>query len=130
MCGMFISGGGVTGAIAALRATPKREDFVVVGYELFDDTPAALIDGMFSLIIAHPIGHFARETIAALMKDNNAGLDGGLQSHDRFRDAQSSERLIFYGIGKGGTSALVCAASHALNCRIARLGRSVLTVRI
>lgn len=78
MCGMFISGGGVTGAIAALRATPKREDFVVVGYEVFDDTRAALIDGTFSLIIAHPIERFARETVATLMKAKTAGPGAGV----------------------------------------------------
>lgn len=78
MCGMFISGGGITGAIAALRAMPKRADFVAVGYELFDDTRAALIDGTFSLIIAHPIKRFARETIATLMKAKTAGQDAGV----------------------------------------------------
>jgi LacI family transcriptional regulator len=78
MCGMFLSGGGVTGAIAALRATPKRDDFVVVGYEVFDDTRAALIDGTFSLIIAHPIERFARETVATLMKAKTAGPDAGV----------------------------------------------------
>jgi LacI family transcriptional regulator len=78
MCGMFVSGGGVTGAIAALRTTPKRDDFVVVGYELFEDTRAALVDGTFSLIIAHPIERFARETIATLMKAKSAGRDSGV----------------------------------------------------
>lgn len=78
MCGLFISGGGVTGAIAALRATPKRDDFVVVGYELFEDTRAALIDGTISLIISHPIERFASETIATLMKAKSAGRDAGV----------------------------------------------------
>jgi len=78
MCGLFISGGGVTGAIAALRATPKREDFVTVGYELFEDTRAALIDGTISLILSHPIERFASETIATLVKAKNAGPDHGV----------------------------------------------------
>jgi LacI family transcriptional regulator len=78
MCGLYISGGGVTGAIAALRATPKRDDFVVVGYELFEDTRAALIDGTFSLLIAHPIERFGSETIATLMKAKSAGRDMGV----------------------------------------------------
>lgn len=78
MCGLFISGGGITGAIAALRAMPKREDFVVVGYELFEDTRAALIDGTISLIIAHPIERFARETLATLVRAKTAGRDAGV----------------------------------------------------
>ena len=77
LCGLFVSGGGVTGAIAALRAMPKRDDFVAVGYELFDDTRTALIDGTLSMIIAHPIEHFARETVATLLKAKSGGRDAG-----------------------------------------------------
>lgn len=79
LCGLFISGGGVTGAIAALRAMPKRADFIVVGYELFDATRAALIDGTMHLIISHPMERFARETIATLVKTKMTGREGGAQ---------------------------------------------------
>jgi LacI family transcriptional regulator len=78
MCGLYISGGGVTGAIAALRATPKRDDFITVGYELFEDTRAALIDGTISLIISHPIERFAAETVSTLVKAKKAGDDAGV----------------------------------------------------
>jgi LacI family transcriptional regulator len=77
LCGLYISGGGVTGAIAALRAMPKRADFVAVGYELFDDTRAALIDGTLSMIISHPLERFARETIETLMKAKSGGREAG-----------------------------------------------------
>lgn len=77
MCGLYISGGGVTGAIAALRAMPKRPDFVAVGYELFDATKAALIDGTISLLISHPMERFARETIATLIRTKAGGREGG-----------------------------------------------------
>ncbi len=77
LCGLFISGGGITGAIAALRATPKRDDFVAVGYELFDDTRTALIDGTLSMIISHPMETFARETVATLLKAKTGGRDAG-----------------------------------------------------
>lgn len=77
ICGLYISGGGITGAIAALRALPKRTDFVAVGYELFDATRAALIDGTLSLLISHPQQRFAQETIATLVKAKATGRDGG-----------------------------------------------------
>lgn len=77
LCGLYISGGGVTGAIAALRAMPRRADFVAVGYELFDATRAALIDGTLSLLISHPMERFARETIATLIKTKSTGREGG-----------------------------------------------------
>ena len=77
LCGLFISGGGVTGAIAGLRSTPKRDDFVAVGYELFEDTRAALIDGTLSFVISHPMERFAQETVATLMRSREVGPDGG-----------------------------------------------------
>ncbi|WP_353617540.1 substrate-binding domain-containing protein [Tropicibacter sp. R15_0] len=79
MCGLFISGGGITGAIAALRDTPKRSDFIAVGYELFDDTRAALIDGTLSMVISHPLDRFAQATIATMLKTQKAGPDAGAQ---------------------------------------------------
>ena len=79
LCGLFISGGGITGALAALRDTPKREDFVAVGYELFDETRAALIDGTLTMVISHPMETFARETISTLIKAKEAGADAGAQ---------------------------------------------------
>ena len=79
LCGLYVSGGGVTGAIGALRDTPKRDDFVAVGYELFDDTRAALIDGTLSLVISHPMERFARETIATMLKSKEAGQDAGVR---------------------------------------------------
>lgn len=77
LCGLYISGGGVTGAIAALRAMPKRLDFIAVGYELFDATRAALLDGTLHLIISHPMERFARETITTLIKTKITRRDGG-----------------------------------------------------
>lgn len=77
MCGLYISGGGITGAIAALRNTPKRSDFVAVGYELFDDTRSALIDGTLSFIISHPMERFARETVTTMLKAKTGGREAG-----------------------------------------------------
>ena len=64
-CGLFVSGGGIRGAIAGLRAMTTREDFVAVGYELVDETRAALIDGTLSMVISHPMGRFAEETTSS-----------------------------------------------------------------
>ena len=79
LCGLYISGGGVTGAIAGLKGMKKRQDFVAVGYELFEETRAALIDGTLSIVISHPMQRFARETISTLVKAKRAGADGGAQ---------------------------------------------------
>ncbi|PVH30680.1 substrate-binding domain-containing protein [Pararhodobacter oceanensis] len=79
LCGLFISGGGITGALAALREAPRRGDFVTVGYELFPETRAALIDGTLSMVISHPMEVFARETINTLIKAKQADIDAGAQ---------------------------------------------------
>ncbi|ASP35883.1 LacI family DNA-binding transcriptional regulator [Labrenzia sp. VG12] len=79
MCGLFVSGGGITGAISALRDTPKRDDFVSVGYELFGETRAALIDGTLSLVISHPMRTFARRSLETLIKTKKTGPDAGAQ---------------------------------------------------
>ena len=79
LCGLYISGGGVTGAISGLRGMSKRSDFIAVGYELFEHTRSALIDGTLSLVISHPMRRFACETIATLVKAKRAGSDAGAQ---------------------------------------------------
>lgn len=80
MCGLFVSGGGITGALAALRACPRRDDFVAVGYELFDTTRAALIDGTLTMVISHPLAAFAREAISAMIRAKRAGPEAGAQN--------------------------------------------------
>ncbi len=77
LCGLYVSGGGVTGAIIALRDLPKSEGFVAVGYELFDETRTALIDGVMTMIISHPMEAFACETIATMIKARRAGVEMG-----------------------------------------------------
>lgn len=93
LCGLFISGGGITGAIAALRNTPKREDFIAVGYELFEDTRAALIDGTLSLVISHPLQRFAHETISTLVKAKEAGPHSGARRVTLGFDIHTSENV-------------------------------------
>lgn len=64
--GLYISGGGITGVLQALRENPRPEGMVTVGYEFMDETRAALIDGILSVVISHPIERFSRETVDAM----------------------------------------------------------------
>lgn len=80
MCGLYISGGGITGALAALRDADRPEGFVSVGYEYMDVTRAALIDGTLTLVIAHPIEALARQTLATLIRAKRAGTGAGALS--------------------------------------------------
>jgi len=64
MVGLFVCGGGITGALAALHDGELKPGFVSVGYELIDVTRSALIDGTLTLYIAHPMLRLARETLS------------------------------------------------------------------
>ena len=93
LCGLFISGGGITGALAAMRNCPRRDDFVAVGYELFDATRAALIDGTLTLVISHPMDAFAREAISTMIKAKEAGPDAGAQNVSLRFEIYTSENV-------------------------------------
>jgi len=71
--GLFVSGGGVSGALAALRDSGRGREVVAVGYDLTEATRAALLDGTLNLLISHPMDSLAREAIAAMIR----AFDGG-----------------------------------------------------
>lgn len=68
LAGLYISGGGISGALAALRSSGRAGSMVVVGYDLMDTTRAALLDGSITLVISHPLGRIARETIDGMIR--------------------------------------------------------------
>jgi LacI family transcriptional regulator len=77
LAGLYVAGGGISGALAALRTTGRAGTLVVVGYELMDNVKAALLDGTITLSIAHPLARLASEamkgmTMAAGAKEENA----------------------------------------------------------
>lgn len=75
--GLFVSGGGVTGALAALRERPQGPDFVTVGYELFDATRNGLIDRTLTMAICHPLETFARQIVGQLVDAKKKELKSG-----------------------------------------------------
>lgn len=80
MCGLFMSGGGITGTLAALRDAGPKPGFVTIGYELMEPTRAALIDGTMTMTIAHPMAPLARETLATLVRSKRGGTGAGAHS--------------------------------------------------
>jgi LacI family transcriptional regulator len=79
LTGVFISGGGITGVLSALRESGRGKDLVVVGYELMAPTRAALLDGTMDLVISHPIQKLAENLIATLVRARRAGAEAGTQ---------------------------------------------------
>ncbi len=73
---LFVSGGGITGAMAALRASGRASELVVVGYDLMDSTKAGLLDGTLKVVIAHPLRQLAEELIKGMIKATRSPNDG------------------------------------------------------
>jgi LacI family transcriptional regulator len=78
--GLYVSGGGIAGALAALRGSKRGERVVTIGHDLLPSTRAALLDGSLTLAISHPFRQMGRETIAALVRAKAAGPGAGGQS--------------------------------------------------
>lgn len=69
---LFISGGGITGALKAVENSGRGKEIVVVGYERMDLTRMALISGLLNVVISHRIDELARTAIQAML---DAALD-------------------------------------------------------
>ncbi len=93
MRGLFVSGGGITGALAALREHKPEEGFVCVAYELFDATRAALIDGTITMTLSYPLECFARQIIETMVKAKKAGPEAGAQRVNIPFDVHTSENV-------------------------------------
>jgi LacI family transcriptional regulator len=91
--GLFVAGGGVSGAIAALRESGRGNDIVAAGLDLTEMTRAALLDGTLNFLIAHPMQRFAQEAIAAMVRCCDSGADFAPQSISLPFDIYTSENL-------------------------------------
>jgi LacI family transcriptional regulator len=80
LAGLYVAGGGITGAVAALRAAERAGSIVAVGYELMDVTRAALLDGILTMVISHPLARLADETIAGMIRATMAAPHAGAQT--------------------------------------------------
>lgn len=77
LAGLYVAGGGISGAIAGLRSTGAAGRVVVVGYELMDITRDALLDRTVTFIIGHPLPGLARETIDRMLQATSKADRGG-----------------------------------------------------
>lgn len=81
LTGFFITGGGMSGALAALRSTGRAGNLVAIGYELMDNTRQALVDGTLTLVITHPLSLLAERTIAGMIQALTAKPQTGSIAH-------------------------------------------------
>ena len=80
LSGLFISGGGISGALSALRSSGKAGIIDCVGYELMEPTREGLLDGTLSMVISHPLQRLAETTIAGMIKSKLEGATHSIQT--------------------------------------------------
>lgn len=68
LVGLYVSGGGISGVLAALRSSGRAGSMVVVGYDLMDVTRAALLDEAMTLVISHPLERLARDAVDGMIR--------------------------------------------------------------
>ncbi len=72
LVGLFVAGGGISGALTALRSRVNPHGkMVVAGFDLMDTTRAALMDGSMDFVIAHPIAQLAQSLISGMQRAAN-----------------------------------------------------------
>jgi len=80
LAGLYVSGGGISGAAAALRESGRAKEIMTVAYDLTEVTRAALLDGTINFLISHPLQTLAHEAIAAMIRAFEGGPDFPPQS--------------------------------------------------
>lgn len=66
--GLYVAGGGISGALTALRADDNSQRLVTVGYQLMENTRAALLDGLLTVVISYPLARIGDEVVSGMIK--------------------------------------------------------------
>jgi LacI family transcriptional regulator len=93
LSGLYVSGGGISGAAAALRESGRAKEIVTVAYDLTEVTRAGLLDGTIDFVISHPLPLLAGEAIAAMIRAVEGGPDFPPQSISLPFDIYTPENL-------------------------------------
>jgi LacI family transcriptional regulator len=79
--GIYVAGGGMEGAIAALRERFDHPRVVLVVNELTVESRAALIDGYASMVIVTPLPELCRDLVEMMISSVNRPDDGPPGQH-------------------------------------------------
>jgi LacI family transcriptional regulator len=78
--GIYVAGGGMEGAIAALRETRAPGEVALVVNEVTAESRAALLDGYLRMIISTPLAELCDDVVALMVKAQS-GDDGTIGQH-------------------------------------------------
>jgi LacI family transcriptional regulator len=73
LAALYVAGGGMPGAIEALRLSGRSQDIVTVGNDLTEHTRTGLMDNILTMVFAHPVQRLAVEAIAHLWRERSGG---------------------------------------------------------
>jgi LacI family transcriptional regulator len=73
LAGIYVAGGGMEGAISALREEKMAGRIVAVCNELTPDSRSALADNIITMVIATPLERLARELISQMVQGIETG---------------------------------------------------------
>lgn len=81
LAALYVAGGGITGALTALRNAGKDGQIVTIAHDLMEVTRAGLLDHSVTMVIAHPLERFANETIANMVRASSTPEDARNQTN-------------------------------------------------
>lgn len=68
MKGLFVAGGGISGAMNALRTSGRADKIVTVAHQLMDYTRTGLLDGTISMVLNDPLDKLAQAAFAIMIR--------------------------------------------------------------
>ncbi|MES2916290.1 MAG: LacI family DNA-binding transcriptional regulator [Pseudomonadota bacterium] len=71
---LYVAGGGMPGAMEALRASGRAKSIVTLGNDLTEHTRTGLIDHVVSMVFAHPLQRLATEAVTHIAKELANGV--------------------------------------------------------
>jgi LacI family transcriptional regulator len=70
---LYVAGGGMPGAIEALRSSGRAQSIVTVGNDITEHTRTGLMDHVLTMVFAHPVQRLAQEAVAHLVREVAGG---------------------------------------------------------
>jgi LacI family transcriptional regulator len=66
--GLFVAGGGISGAMNALRRLGGATGIITVAHQLMDNTRSGLLDGTLSMVLNDPLDKMSREAVNIMIR--------------------------------------------------------------
>lgn len=80
LAGLYVAGGGITGAMNAIRTCGRSGTLFVLGHDLTEAMRAGLLDGTLTMAIAHPLQRLAEAALSGMVNAIKAGPGAGKQT--------------------------------------------------